>query len=172
MRKIDKVYFDQAYDLFHEVFILAELRPYAKMKKLFDENQFVIYEMTHLQEMIGAMIVWELSEYIYIENFAVSEKARNQGIGSTMIKQIQDIYPNHLLVLEVEKPHDEYSRRRVTFYQRNHFLPNDNCHYIQPPLREHSVHIDLMLMSYPHALTEEVFKRIKKEIFENVYQQK
>lgn len=172
MRKINEKQFDQAYDLFSKAFISAELRPYARMKKLFDENQFVIYEMTHLQEMIGAMIVWELSEGIYIENFAVSEKARNQGIGSTMITQIQNIYPNHLLVLEVEKPHDEYSRRRVAFYQRNHFLPNANCQYIQPALREHAVHIDLMLMSYPHALTEEVFKRIKKEIFEKVYQQK
>ena len=81
MIKINEESFDMVYQLFEEAFILAELRPYEKMKELFLKEEFVIYGYNLEGKLAGAILVWEFDECIYLENFAVDSKLRNQGIG-------------------------------------------------------------------------------------------
>lgn len=170
MEKLKYENFDEAYALFENAFVPAELRCYNQMKELFLQNKFVIYEYRKDIQLIGAMIVWEFNECIYLENFAVASSMRNQGIGSFFMKQIKDMYPNHLIVLEVEEPVDSLSTRRVDFYQRHHFKLNP-FHYIQPALRENADKVHLMLMSYPDCMHNEKYQHIKKILFKEVYNQ-
>lgn len=118
MEKITLKEFDEVYALFEKAFIPAELRPYEKMKLLFLEDEFVIYGMYQDGRIIGAIIVWEFNDFVYLENFAVDQSLRGQGLGSQILQAIKELYPHQLLVLEVEEPIDDLTKRRVAFYQR------------------------------------------------------
>lgn len=170
MEKIKRNEFDSVYELFVKAFPLAELRPYEMMKDLLEQDQFVIYSYKKENQIKGALIVWEFDDFIYLENFAIDESLRGQGIGSYFLEEVKKIYSNQLIVLEVEEPIDTITKRRVGFYERNQFYLNP-YHFIQPALRENVSQVELMLMSYPQAIDMYAFDHIKKYIFRNVYQQ-
>ncbi|WP_050636652.1 GNAT family N-acetyltransferase [Candidatus Stoquefichus sp. SB1] len=170
MEKITIKDFDEVYALFEKAFPLAELRPYESMKELFENNEFVIYSYQRENQIVGALIVWELSDFVYLENFAVDESLRGQGIGSYFLEEAQKLYSNKLIVLEVEEPMNSITKRRVAFYERNHYILNP-YHFIQPALRENVSKVELMLMSYPTAIDVYTFDQIKKQIFRVVYHQ-
>lgn len=170
MKLLTNEQFDQAYNLFEKAFIPAELRPYELMKTLFLNKEFLIYGLFKNDEIIAAIIVWEFDDFIYLENFAVSNQLRGQGIGGYILEEMKKIYLNRLIVLEVEQPFDEMSQRRIAFYKRHQWILNP-FHYIQPLLRENSEDVHLMLMSTPHCIDEDDFQHIKNVLFQKVYKQ-
>ena len=160
--------FDRVYELFENSFIPTELRPYHLMKEKWLQQEFKIYTLFQHKEMIAAMSVWELEGFVYLENFAVNDCYRGQGIGSYLLKQFMSIYKHQLLILEVEKPSDTMSQRRIQFYQRHHWHMNP-FHYIQPALRDNSEDIELFVMSYPEMLSQSQFLDIRSKLFYKVY---
>ena len=169
MRKIDLKQFDEVYTFFQQAFIPAELRDYDEMKMLFEKGLFVIYGEYEDDYLLAAMIVWELEHCVYLENFAVSEKARGKGIGSFVLKEFTRLYKDCFLFMEVEVPYDSISRRRIQFYEKNGYLSNRYT-YIQPPFRKDDEPVHLTFMTYPSCMNEEQCHDIKEEIFKVVYQ--
>lgn len=169
MEKIGVEHFDDVYHLFQDSFIPAELRPYKQMKELFEKNFFTIYAQYEKDKLLGTMIVWELKNCIYLENFAVNSQIRGRGLGSQFLKEFCRLYKDNFLFLEVEEPHDEVSKKRIQFYEKWGFVLNP-YHYLQPTFRGHDQPVTLTMMTYPDSMTEEQYKTIKKEIFEVVYQ--
>lgn len=169
MEKIRIEQFDEVYHLFQKSFIPAELRPYQQMKELFEKDMFTIYAQYEKDALLGAMIVWELKSCIYLENFAVDSQMRGKGLGSQFLKEFCYLYKDNFLFLEVEEPHDEISKRRIQFYEKWKFVLNP-YHYLQPTFRGQDQPVSLTMMTYPHIMSEEQYKKVKKEIFEVVYQ--
>lgn len=167
MRKITIDEFDRFYEIMETSFPKSELRPYALMKEMFNNQDLVVYGVGE-ETLIGAMIAWELDSCLFLENFAVDKSFRGQGIGASILKGIADIYKNQTIILEVEKPYDAISERRVAFYERNHFALHD-LGYMQPALNEEINEVPLLIMSYDHKLKEEDFSKMQKEIFKKVY---
>lgn len=168
MKQITNQQFKQVYQLFEKSFIPAELRPYELLYSLFLKGELKIYIQEQKTDIVGAMIVWELNDYIYLENFAVCENLRGQGIGGTLLEELKKIYPHHSIVLEVEEAKDEISQRRIQFYQRHQWIFNPYG-YIQPQLRKNVENVYLYLMTYPHAINQQQFIQIKEELFHKVY---
>lgn len=168
MEKLTINDFDEAYALFQKAFIPAELRPYKKMKPLFEQNQLIIYGYKDKQKLVATLLVWELENCIFWENFAVDESLRGQGIGSRVLEEVKAMYQDKTIILEVETPFDEMSQRRIGFYQRHEFMLNPYS-YIQPTLDVNPTNVKLQLMSYPYIIDESQYQRIKKEIFKIVY---
>lgn len=169
MKKLSMPQFDEAYQLFEESFVLAELRPYQQMKSLFEKGLFHIYGEYQDEQLMGALIVWELETCVYLENFAVSAKARGQGLGTRFIHHFRDLYHDRFLFMEVEEPFDEISKRRIHFYEKNDYILNP-FHYIQPPFRKDDPQVKLTFMTYPEIMNEEQYQDIKDELFRVVYQ--
>lgn len=163
-------HFDEVYALFEKAFIPAELREYEKMKTLFQQRVFDIYGYYQNSKLVGAISVWDLGDFVYLENFAVDASLRGHGIGAKILKELQVLYSQRQLILEVEEPTDDIKKRRISFYQRNDFIFN-HYGYIQPALREMQTEVHLLLMSYPSVLNENMYKHIKNQIFKIVYQQ-
>lgn len=168
MKLTEREQFDIVYHIFEQSFIPGELRPYDKMKDLWLQKKFKIYQYEKQGSIVGGLSLWEFDDFIYIENFAVKEEMRGYGIGGQMIDYIQSLYAGQLLVLEVDKPVDKISQQRIAFYQRHHWIYN-HYHYIQPNLRSNSPIIHLMIMSYPTPLDDDLFTKIKLQIFQQVY---
>jgi len=73
------------------------------------------------------------------------------------------------MVLEVEVPADDLTRRRIGFYERHGLVYNDYP-YLQPPLRTGNELLPLRFMTKPGAIDEITYERYKKRMYELVYQ--
>lgn len=159
--------FDEAYKIMEEAFPVSEIRPYEKLKTLFEQEVLSIYGYydTDLQ---GTMILWQDQNYLVIENFAVDCQIRGAGIGSKMLQAICEKFAPKTIVLEVEQPYDEISEKRIKFYERNGFVLSEYG-YEQPKINTEVNKIPLLLMVYEQAIDESKFVEIKAMIFDTMY---
>ena len=100
---------------------------------------------------------------------AVDPALRNGGYGSrvmqTLLRELKKP-----LILEVETPEDEMSKRRIGFYQRQGFEICDTG-YVQPPYRKggESLPMYLMVANKPQQNTLDL-QTIKETIYKEVYE--
>lgn len=166
--KIKMDEFDLAYKILEDAFPSAELRKYDLMKSFFEKEEVIFFGMKEEEQLQVVILSWEFKEFTFLENFAVHKDYRNKGLGSKCLEKIKQYYTVPI-VLEVEKPYDALSERRIDFYRRNGFILSAYG-YMQPPLNTTLNDIPLQMMSYPISLNEKSFAKIKRQIFKRVYQ--
>ena len=136
---------------------------------LMDNALYQIRTLQESEKILALMAVWMLDGMIFLEHFAVAADCRSQGIGGRMLDALtaeaekQDLN----LILEVEMPTDELTRRRIGFYQR-HGMHFNEYEYYQMPLREGDTPTEMRLMS-SRALSEIQFQNARSEIYRHVY---
>lgn len=116
---------------------------------------------------MGLITAWNLDGFYYLEHLATTPLIRNRGYGKQIIQQIKDLLPG-VIVLEVEHPEDEMSRRRIGFYQRCGFQLCEK-EYIQPPYREGGEEVPLFLMYSGTDSIDDAFDTIRQRIYKEVY---
>lgn len=114
---------------------------------------------------IGLITYWKLDSFNYIEHFAIKENLRNKGYGQEALKQLKEEIEG-MIVLEVEEPIDELTKRRIGFYQRQGFTIQD-MPYLQPPYRKGDDWYPMKLMT----LREEDFSRQYEKVKNNIYRE-
>lgn len=158
--------FDEMYAIMEKSFPLDEYRPYKEQKALFENKYYSVY--IEKENMIkGFIAVWNFSDFLFVEHFAVNPDYRNQGIGAQILKKVATAFEKPLC-LEVEPPENEITRRRVGFYERNGFFLNEYP-YVQPPISKGKNPVPLMLMSSGKLLSETEFHIIKQRLYRDVY---
>ncbi|WP_288353425.1 GNAT family N-acetyltransferase [uncultured Bacteroides sp.] len=163
---------DQSYEfvenLWHESFPESERREDEPQRDNVDHNDaFTCYLIAEDTLQIGFITVWTLEGFSYVEHLATSPLVRNKGYGRKIMEELRNQFPK-LLLLEVEKPVDEMSRRRIGFYQRCGFRLCEKD-YVQPPYRKGGESLPMFLM---YAGTDDItegFASIRDEIYEKVY---
>lgn len=149
----------------------CERRDFVELKKLMTPGSpFVVNVLLRDGEYVGFITAWDFDRFVYVEHFAIDESARNGGIGGKALKQFLDVW-NRPVVLEVEKPDDEMSRRRVGFYERLGFVL-DSHFYRQPPYHPEDGWLDMYLMSYGAINLEKEYERVKDCLYKHVYRVK
>ena len=120
-------------------------------------------------KILGFLNFWELSDFVYLEHFAVAKELRGKGLGSELIRQLCAICTGKTIVLEAEPPElNEFSARRIEFYRRLGFHTNP-FPYKQPPYRKGDNPVELVIMSQPTPLSESDFTEKIREIYQRVY---
>lgn len=79
---------------------------------IYDEGRFV-----------GEMLSWENADFIYVEHFCMLPDVRGRGCGSRALELLRA--RGKTIILEIDPPVDDISRRRKGFYERNGFIAND-----------------------------------------------
>lgn len=104
-------------------------------------------------EFIGFILWWEFEDVRYVEHLATLPRLRGQGCGARILAEFiaRSEVP---VLLEVEHPTEEISRRRIGFYKRAGFVLND-CEYLHPPYKRGGDPVSLALMTYPAAITND-----------------
>lgn len=103
--------------LFTEAFPESERRPIEWLCRLLKEEP----AMHLVTEGESAMLCyWRFPEFVYVEYLAVDKSLRSQGMGGRIISQLVESV-DVPVILEVEPPVDDLTRRRVAFYQRHGF---------------------------------------------------
>ena len=52
------------------------------------------------------------------------------------------------VLIEVEKPTDDESRRRISFYEKNGFRLREDINYVQPPYSPEQSGVEMLLMTH------------------------
>lgn len=118
---------------------------------------------------LGLLFYWDNGGYLYIEHLAINPALRGQNIGSRLLSGFLETNRGRKVILEIDPPEDEISIRRLHFYERLGFVPND-YHYIHPGFGPSGVAIPhrLVLMSYPDRMTPQEFAEFEKYVHERV----
>ncbi len=107
---------------------------------------------------IGILFWWDLSDYIFVEHLATTPAVRGKGYGNQILQELITDSKKPIL-LEVELPEDEISRRRIGFYERIGFVLNHHP-YCQPSLKQiERDSLPLMVMTYPNPISKSELQR-------------
>lgn len=146
----------------------CERRKFEEVKKLVEENpQLTIEAFLFDNQYTGFITSWHLEDFIYIEHFAIEEKMRNRQIGRQVLTHFIS-EKKKPVVLEVEIPEDEMSRRRIGFYERIGFTLDTHISP-HPPYQEGEAGIELHVMAYGEPDLSNKYEKIKKELYKHVY---
>ena len=168
--KTDHKQYGEVEKLMNLSFPQAERRDNDLQRFTTDNNPlFKCMMITDNEEFIGLVTLWDLDSFIYVEHLATLPQCRNRGYGLQIIEQLKSWAGSRILVLEVEKPEDEMSRRRIGFYQRCGFKLCQKD-YLQPPYRKGEGMLALSIMFAGTDNIDNIFESVKRKIYENAYQ--
>lgn len=156
--------FDTFYPLLQSTFPKEELLPKEMHYQLFQRPDFFGRQYDDFSAFV---IGYQLKEFLFIELYMVQDHLRGQGIGSEFLETILKASKTPV-ILEVELPTDDMTKRRIQFYQRLGFHLN-TFDYKMPQFENNHGGIPLYIMSYPNTLSETDFLYYKKKIYQDVY---
>ncbi len=108
---------------------------------------------------------WKFENYVYIEHFAVDPAHRSKNIGRMMLNHLFGTVGENVLI-EVEKPTDDESRRRISFYEKRLQAPRGHKLCAAPLLPEQSG-VEMLLMTHGDVKLRDT--RDLREILTEVY---
>ncbi len=161
-------------NLLHQSFPENERRNDEDQRRNTDYNQrfccHLLSDETIKGKMypIGLVTIWQLEGFYYVEHLATSPTVRNKGYGKQIMEILKERLAGNIIILEVERPEDELSIRRIGFYERCGFTLCTQD-YIQPPYRKGGETLPLYLM---YAGTDEIdscYPQIRNELYRHVY---
>ena len=65
------------------------------------------------------------------------------------------------VILEIEMPVDELTKRRLKFYELAGFIRNPHKHYM-PPYHENDPPLEMEILTYPTQISEELYQRFAR----------
>lgn len=157
-------------ELMHTAFPPEERRDDPQQREYSDHNP-LFYNNIILEEdkPIGLISYWNMDDFFYIEHFAIDPNLRNGGYGKRVLEAIKEKLQGPI-VLEVEKPTDEMSTRRINFYQRLEFTLHEKP-YRQPPYRQGDSGLPMLLMTYGNIDMDKDFEKVRNILYKEVYGQ-
>lgn len=154
----------QIFHSYSTTFPEDERREWSQFIKLFEHSNVKVISVLNDTENIGYLIIWELTNYVFVEHFEVFSEFRNQKLGSHITDYLFKNYPR--IILEIEPEHlNEDAKRRFSFYQRNNFNLIDET-YVQPSYGEGKKSLNLWLLA---NYSPENLEEVKDEIYDIVY---
>ena len=143
----------------------AERTTLNKFKKRITRGQEVVYVYEEAGKEKAYTIIVVLNNYVMVSFLAVFEQYRGEGIGTKLLKEIEDNFSNKKgILLEVENP--EYStsqdekeirQMRIKFYERSNYNIVDGLE-----ISLHSTMFNIMMLNINNTKINE--KEISKEL--------
>jgi len=129
MKTINKVELEKIYlEILPQHFPQNEIKPWAKVSKLWDMGGYHGYQWEADNQIIGYALLFQAEDgYWLLDYYAVMEDKRNQGYGGKFLQQIKAALTDFAgIIIEAENPDfacdeadQELRKRRINFYLRN-----------------------------------------------------
>ncbi len=142
--------YSRALELYALSFPRHEQRRTASQKRILAHGEYNFLLIMDEGRFSGLMLCWESSDFIYVEHFCILPELRGQGVGSSALELLSR--KGKPLILEIDPPVDDVSRRRQGFYERAGFVSNNYKHVHPAYHRDCSGH-SLVVMSSPGPLS-------------------
>jgi len=117
--------------------------------------------------VVGFYTFWDFEAFGFVEHIAIEPRFRGMKLGERTLQHIAAECQKPI-VLEVEPPTDEDSRRRIQFYIRNGFQLVD-IPYFQPSYTNIGENTDMMLMTNSIHLSHNQLIEAAEQIHQVVY---
>lgn len=144
-----------AMDLYWSSFPLSEQREYQSQCSIMDEREYHFELIYENDEFVGFVLYWDRGDLIYVEHFCILPERRGGGLGAKALEVLKAA--GKPVILEIDPPVNEISRRREAFYARCGFAVNDFDH-LHPSYHAMFPGNPLVLMSWPEELSEAEYK--------------
>lgn len=153
---------EAAWAIYEESFPLCEQRPLGEHLRALSDPAFHYHLLLDGERLVGLLSWWEWktddrTAFRFGEHFAIAPKWRGEGYGTQALVFLKGD-DQRTVLLEIDPPIDDLSRRREQFYQRNGLTTNAEYDHIHPSFRPETEPHRLILMSYPRPLTPEEFQ--------------
>lgn len=160
---------DVVWDIFTEAFPPDLRRSFDEQKGLLDHlNYKLVPKYGNGRSPVGFISLWDFEKFVFVEHFAVKKGLRGRGYGRRIMKDLL-MHSGKSIVLEVEKPATNIDARRIKFYNGLGFRLNQ-YKYQQPSYWAGGKPVELLLMSYPIALSEKDFRYVRETLYTKVYE--
>ncbi len=153
--------------LYESAFPEIERRPTAHEIAMTDPRFEIRIIRQNDGTFAGFITLWHFSDFDYVEHFAMLPALRGGGLGSQTLQTLQK-ESTKPIVLEIELPENDLSRRRMSFYQRNGFSAMPQ-HYEQPSYAPALPSLPLMIMTTATNHSDKFFDIVKKTLYHEVY---
>lgn len=164
--KLEK--FDRFYQILSNNFPTKEIKEYNYMKDTFYAGLYQVLTLKDNDQIVGIMSFYQHDDFRFIDYFAIDGSLKGKGMGSKMLQYFINL-DDKMVILEVEHPEDEQSKRRIAFYQRNGLYLNDQFEYFVPPVRNLKHRLYFHLMSSKRKINNIEFEKYYPQILKMVY---
>ena len=142
--------------LYGESFPLHEQRQDASQTAILQNEAYHFDLVYDGEDWVGLLLNWETEDFIYVEHFCILPEKRNCRYGERALSLLRE--RGKTVILEIDPPEDEISRRRRGFYVRCGFR-EDPFPHVHPPYRKQNAGHRLTVMSCPEGLTQSGYDR-------------
>lgn len=113
----------------------------------------------------GLLLYWETQDFIYVEHFCIEPALRGCSYGQKALALLAQ--KGKPIVLEIDPPVDELTRRRKAFYERSGYRANPYPH-VHPPYHGDCQGHPLVVLSFPGELSAEAYTHFHTYLFKQV----
>ena len=146
--------FPDAMALYAESFPLHEQRLLPSQRAILGDTRYRFELVCDGADWVGLLLCWETTDFVYVEHFCIRPDKRNRQYGAQALHLLTA--EGKPVILEIDPPVDEISRRRAGFYARCGFAENPYPH-VHPPYRAGREGHALRVLSSPQALDEQSY---------------
>ena len=138
--------FQKVMDLYELSFPAVEKRDRKGNEKLLSDERFWLLALLDDGAFVGMAGIWDAEGMLYVEHLCTSPELRGKGYGAAALELFKA--SGRTVVLEIEPPEDELTKRRQNFYLRSGFGFHPHIHR-HPPYRAGDERHLLNVMSFP-----------------------
>ncbi len=110
-------FYAPAMHIYRTSFPVFEQRDNSLQLKIMQDSDYLFYAVVLGEELVGLLMCWEMSNLMYVEHFAISDKIRGQNLGTRTLQTLKQSTKKPI-ILEIDPPVDEVSKKRRHFYER------------------------------------------------------
>lgn len=112
------------YLLYKKAFPIYERKPFAMIFQTFQKGVCDVWFIEDNNTFIGLAITLNDKDVVLLDYFAIDEQLRGQGYGSKVLQELQKLYNNERLFIEIESTlinsdNQEERLKRKQFYLKN-----------------------------------------------------
>lgn len=162
--------YNAAADLYEISFPEHEQRLERSQREIMNSDEYKYTLIYDGENFIGEILCWETSDFIYVEHFCILPEKRGLKYGAKALEML--CRTPKKVILEIDPPTDDISKRRKAFYEQCGFKANGFEH-IHPPYRPQNTGHKLIIMSYPAELSTGEFSEfseyLNNTVMKNVF---
>lgn len=147
--------FDKAFQLCQSSFPFEERRDYSEQQRVLKKTDYHFDLIMVDDNFVGVMLYWETDSFVFLEHFATLPELRCKGRGKDALNLLKE--KNKIILLEIEPPIDDITKRRYGFYSRNGFIMNP-YHHIQAKYHLGDEDLELKVLTYPRIMEKEEYR--------------
>ena len=148
-------HFAEFWDIYSTSFPLNERRVSIQQTDAFKKQEYQVNIYLFDNHVVGFIAFWTTMDFIFIEHLAIAPEVRNMGLGSAILKRFTEREPIPV-ILEIEPPINDLTRRRIKFYESSGFIQNDHLHF-QPPYHPEDQPLHLVILSYLDPISVDLY---------------